>query len=713
MAKVMPEDVINGLVARGYEPHQAAGIAGNLALESNFDTSIQEIDPKTESARRQGGGFGLAQWTSADRKQGLYNMAQMRGVPVDNLDLQLDYLDHELKTTHKKALKALQSSTNPRQAAFAISRYYEMPAAKYAHNSQRMGMAEKLLNMINPIGTANADETPYQEPEINEQDYLKALEQVRGQAKPAQPELSESDYLKALAQVRGNASPEKTAGQKVGDVITDIGGGVLKGASNIGNSILSAADSYNELVGNKYALSSLDNTGAERRQQATEGLKSMGVDTASDTYKAAELGTEIAGTAGVGGLAAGAVKGVPAINKLAPAIESWGMQGGNIAKKAAGGAITGAASSALVDPETAATGGVVGAVLPPAMKAAGKFGGLVGAGVNKALTSGKGISQEVKDLAKKAEDYGIDIPIDKIANSKPLNALAKSLEYVPFSGREATQETLHKQVNRAVSRTIGQDNHNINKALRDADLNLSGQFEKTLQENAVKLDDAFIEGLARVEKEAESILIKDQFAVIKKQIDNILEKGGSGQLDGQAAYNIKKLLDKLGKGSDTTKASVAIDLKRELMDALDRSLGAEKAAAFKKVREQYGNMLELEKIAKNGAEGEISIARLANMKNTRSKELKDLADIAAQFVTEREGQHGAMQRVLVGGAAGATAGLPGLAAGAIGGRALNTMLNNKSLRNRIIGENVKKTGGNKFASLARHAPKLIPAAAQE
>jgi len=569
-------------------------------------------------------------------------------------------------------------------------------------------LSGRVANMVNPIGTAYADETPYQGDNM---DSLGGEYQAFLKSQPPAQQPDEMDILGDEYKTFLQGS-EKTAGQKVGEVITDIGGGVLKGASNIGNTLLSAADSYNELVGNKNALSSLESTGKERRQQATEGLKSMGVDTGSGTYKAAELGTEIAGTAGMGSAAAGVAKSIPAISKLAPAIESWGISGGNLAQKAAGGAITGAASSALVDPETALAGGVVGAALPPAMQAAGKFGQLAGSAVKKALPSGKGVSQEVKDLAKKAQDYGIDIPIDKITNSKPLNALAKSLEYVPFSGREATQETLHKQVNKAVSRTIGQDNANINKALRDADLHLGSQFEKTLQENTVKLDDAFMEGLGRVEKEAGSILVKDQFAVIKKQIDNILDKGSSGQLDGEAAYNIKKLLDKLGKGSDTTKASVALDLKRELMDALDRSLGAEKSAAFKKVREQYGNMLELEKIAKNGAEGEISVARLANMKNARSKELKDIADIAAQFVTEREGQHGAMQRVIAGGAMGATAGLPGLAAGAVGGRALNSVLNSKALRSRIIGEKVAKKGGNKFASLIRHSPKLIPAGTQ-
>jgi hypothetical protein len=372
--------------------------------------------------------------------------------------------------------------------------------------------------------------------------------------------------------------------------------------------------------------------------------------------------------------------------------------------------------------------------LPPGIQAAGKAAKVVGNAALKSsdalksfggkvadtvLPSGKGISQEVKDLAKKAQKYGIDIPIDKISKSKVGNAAAKTLEYIPFAGREGTIEKMHKQVNKAVSRTIGQDNENINKALRDADVNLSGQFEKTLKENTVKVDDQLIEGLGKVEKEAESILVKDQFLVIKKQIDNILEKGSSGQLDGEAAYNIKKLLDKLGKGSDTTKASVAIDLKKELMAALDRSLGTEKSAAFKKVREQYGNMLELEKIAMNGAEGEISIARLSNMKNVQSKELKDLADIAAQFVKEKEGQHGAAQRAATAAVVAATTNPATLALMSAGGRAANMTLNSKAIRNRMIGNvakkapkardfsRLKKTGKGAASLALRSAPALI------
>jgi hypothetical protein len=55
---------------------------------------------------------------------------------------------------------------------------------------------------------------------------------------------------------------------------------------------------------------------------------------------------------------------------------------------------------------------------------------------------------------------------------------------------------------------------------------------------------------------------------------------------------------------------------------LNRSLGPDEAAAFAKVRQQYGNMLDLEGIAQNGAEGGVSIAKLANMKNINNQHCK-------------------------------------------------------------------------------------------
>ena len=125
------------------------------------------------------------------------------------------------------------------------------------------------------------------------------------------------------------------------------------------------------------------------------------------------------------------------------------------------------------------------------------------------------------------------------------------------------------------------------------------------------------------------------------------------------------------------------------MAALNDSLGTTEAAAFTKTRQQYGNMLALENLATNGVEGGISAARLANMKNIGNPDLQELADISAQFLRTRESPHGAMQRLVIGGAAVGTGGvlsaLPAVAGTALAGRGANMMLNSNAARNAALG----------------------------
>lgn len=379
MAKANPFEIVQGLIDRGYRPHEAAGIAGNLYQESNFDTSIQEINPKTASARAQGGGFGLAQWTSPERKIGLNNMAKSRGLPVDDLGVQLDYIDHELKNTHKKAYAALKGSQDPGQAALAISDHYEIPSPKYANNEKRVGMAQRLLDMINPIGTANADETPWKpqgELPIFTPEQVAAYRQKKQASQPA-PELPIFTPEQVAAYRAKKQQPAQPENSTVGAWIDEAGknlknqvGGLARGAGSIGNTLLSAGDAYNELVGNKNALSSLDSTHAERGASMDEGLRSMGVDTGSGGFLGGKLVGEIAGTAGAGGVLAKGAAAIPGLSALAPAIESSGIAGKGLMDRIAGGAIAGGAQAGLVNPEDAGIGAVIGGALPPVAKGA-------------------------------------------------------------------------------------------------------------------------------------------------------------------------------------------------------------------------------------------------------------------------------------------------------------------------------------------------------
>jgi hypothetical protein len=97
---------------------------------------------------------------------------------------------------------------------------------------------------------------------------------------------------------------------------------------------------------------------------------------------AGELGAEIIGTLPVGGaIAAPLTKFVPAAAPLAQAIRTGGFSGGNLATRVAGGATLGGASAAIINPDEAETGALIGgtvaAVAPPVVKALAKSSGFL------------------------------------------------------------------------------------------------------------------------------------------------------------------------------------------------------------------------------------------------------------------------------------------------------------------------------------------------
>jgi hypothetical protein len=434
------------------------------------------------------------------------------------------------------------------------------------------------------------------------------------------------------------------------------------------------------------------------------GLQEMGAQPDSKLYQGGKLATEIAGTSGVGGFLAkgvGMLSQTPKAVALANALRTGGMTAGktpglaNMATRVTGGTLSGGAMAGLVDPNDAGTGAIIGGTMPPAFKVAGEAGKVLN-NTGRAVLTNVGVktapvvSPEVSALYQKAKSLGIDIPTDRILNNRLLNAGAASLNYVPMSGRMATEDNMLSQVNRALSRTFGQDSDNVTMALRKASKDLGGKFDDTLRNNSLSLDNTFLDELATHDQTVSNELGNEGSSIIKKQIDTILNKvDTNGMIDGQTAYNIKKRLDIIGQ-RNTPEAFYARDLKKSLMGALNRSLGPDKAEEFSQVRKQYGNMLDLEGIAQNGAEGGVSIARLANMKNINNPDLQDLADISAQFLKTRESQHGAMQRVVMGGlgaagaAGGAATGTLPLIGGAMAlGRGTNMLLNNSMLKNSL------------------------------
>lgn len=492
--------------------------------------------------------------------------------------------------------------------------------------------------------------------------------------------------------------------------------GVLAGAATLGNVALTGPRAmFNALAPEESSLSSLV-TGQKKRTgmlaPVANFLNEMNaapaeqdrIDGDSNYYKGFKTGTQALMTLPVGGALAqfgraalpASVQAMPWVANALEAVGTSGMRAGtagpgfragaeNLLTRVGGGAVAGGASAGLVEPENAGTGALIGGALPVATKVAGLGGQLIGAGARKVVGD---VSPEVAALAKRAKELGIDVPLDRLTNSKPLNAVASSLNYVPLSGRAGTEAKMLGGMNRALSRTFGQDSENVTMALRKAGGDLGQQFDNVLQANTVKMSPAFKAALADAENQATNELGPEAASIIHKQIAQLQTKGAAGEIDGQAAYNIKKALDRIGNGNSDA-AFYARDLKKKLMDALNESLGPAEAAAFGKVRQQYGNMLALENLAQNGAEGGVSVGRLANLKHINNPDLQELADIAAQFLRTRESPHGALQRLVIGGAAAGTAGglgaLPMLPVAAGLGRGVNAALNSNALKNAALG----------------------------
>jgi hypothetical protein len=179
----------------------------------------------------------------------------------------------------------------------------------------------------------------------------------------------------------------------------DVLAGGLRGAGSIGATILGltvdpAARAFgiqNDFIGRQ-----------DRREAMTQGLQTMGADPESTSFAIGKTGAEIAGTLPIGGfLGKGVAAVAPRAAPLATALQTGGFStgamtaaqraaaglapatafqsAGNLATRAGGGAVTGAVSSAAVNPEDATSGALIGAVLPTVgaalVKQGAKFSG--------------------------------------------------------------------------------------------------------------------------------------------------------------------------------------------------------------------------------------------------------------------------------------------------------------------------------------------------
>lgn len=107
-------------MSNGLTKHQAAGIVGNLIIESRL---------KTDAVGDGGKAKGIAQW-HPDRYKGLVEYAKSKNKSPLDFDTQLEYILIEINGSQKayKVLEKLNNSKNADEAAKSFMEAFERPS---------------------------------------------------------------------------------------------------------------------------------------------------------------------------------------------------------------------------------------------------------------------------------------------------------------------------------------------------------------------------------------------------------------------------------------------------------------------------------------------------------------------------------------------------------------------------------------------------------
>ena len=137
----------NYLKGLGLGSNAIAGIMGNMEAESSFDPTIVEGGGHAQEITVDGRtGYGLCQWTSADRQQGLVDYAKSNRTSTSDIKTQLDYMLMEAERDNPGLIQRMNAAKSPHDAAILFHREFERSADDLGMESRRGRMAEAVAN---------------------------------------------------------------------------------------------------------------------------------------------------------------------------------------------------------------------------------------------------------------------------------------------------------------------------------------------------------------------------------------------------------------------------------------------------------------------------------------------------------------------------------------------------------------------------------------
>lgn len=477
---------------------------------------------------------------------------------------------------------------------------------------------------------------------------------------PEQAHHMMSSHFDANAPTQAHSSMEQAGGIK--QALGNLAAGAVRGAGSIGATILSPIDYLSRKAGVQNDF--IGRT--DRRDAMDSSLRDMGANTDSLAFKGGKLGSEIAGTAGVGGVLAkgarfalpAAAQAVPAVADVIRAVETAGASGGGLLTRSIGAGINGAATAGMVNPDDVGSGAAIGAATPVVIKAVGKAGSAIADLVRP--------NAAANSLAQKAVDtYGIPLAPADVTDSRAVKSLRSFLGDLPMIGRpaQALKDQQTKAFNKAVGSTFGASDESLTPQVMDAaKKRLGGEFDRIWNNNTLQVDGQMFQKLHELDTLAAK-LPRNEGQSLQAELQDLFGKmqqdqAGNVSIPGDVANKFQSYIRRRAESSAGLRNELG-DLRQTIIGAFNRSVRPEDAAALTVNRAQYKALKTVEPLL-NSAEvgvagrtaGDVPIALLPNAvnrsyRNPAGTPLAELSSIGSRFLVDRTPQTGGSARAMI------------------------------------------------------------------
>ncbi len=257
-------------------------------------------------------------------------------------------------------------------------------------------------------------------------------------------------------------------------------------------------------------------------------------------------------------------------------------------------------------------------------------------------------SPEIAALAKKAEELGIELRPDMLANNRIAKFIGEALEQVPMSGSKAEQRQI--AFNSALAKIIGDDSKakRLTPDVFDRAMSASGEkIGQISKETPISVDsDLRAQFNARV-IEAAKFETTDVARIVSNYVQEIDALTVNGVMPGEAFRNLNSKIGKQMRGTENGDLKNALyELQQDMHDALEKNISSpERLAELKDARLKYAMAKTIEPLVAKAKGGDISPAGLMGavtsdsakktmMARGQGGDIGDLARIGQAFLKE-------------------------------------------------------------------------------